>query len=311
MIDDLDETLKQLLIQKAGLDPSEVDISFEIPTRDWATSSAATRPTVNLYLFDMRENAKLREMYWDADAQLNEKGQVQLKRRPVRMDLSYMVTCWTTAAEDQHRLLWRVLETLFRYSPLPDEVLQGVLKQSLYPVRTEMAQPDGILKNISDFWGALENQLRPCINLTVTLELDLNQVKTTSLVFAHGVKFGLPETVQDDQHHERLVPHLQPGYEIAPFHVGGIVRDSARKPLAGIAVRLIGTQPDGQTYQVGATVHTDANGHYVLHSVQPGKYTLVAEISGQAPHQQPLHVYTDGKGGTPPDLTKEVEVIMP
>ena len=85
MIDDLVETLRQLLIQKAGLNPTEVDISFDIPTRDWATSSAATRPTVNLYLYDIRENLRLREMYWDQDAQAADRGQVKLKRRPLRM----------------------------------------------------------------------------------------------------------------------------------------------------------------------------------------------------------------------------------
>ena len=117
MINDLDESLKQLLIQKAGLDPSEVDISFDIPTRDWATSSATTRPTVNLYLFDIRENRALRELDWDSEP--NHNGAVQTNRLPLRIDLSYMVTCWTSAAEDQHRLLWQVLETFFRNSPLP------------------------------------------------------------------------------------------------------------------------------------------------------------------------------------------------
>ena len=116
MLNDLDETLKQLLIQKAGLDPAHMDIIFDIPTRDWATQ-AVTRPTVNLYLFDIRENLERREMAWEAETSGN--GRMRLKRRPVRVDLSYMITCWTTATEDQHRLLWGVLETLFRHSPCP------------------------------------------------------------------------------------------------------------------------------------------------------------------------------------------------
>ena len=311
MIDDLDETLRQLLIQKAGLNPTEVDISFEIPTRDWATSSSATRPTVNLYLYDMRENLKLREMYWDEETSQSENGQIKLKRRPVRMDLSYMVTCWTTVAEDQHRLLWRVLETLFRFSPLPEDVLQGALKQPLYPVRTEMAQPDGILKNISDFWGALENQLRPCISLTVTLELDLGQIKVTPLVLARGLRYGQPEVAQDADLRERTLTRLQPGWEAAPFRVGGLVRSAAGKSLADIAVRLIGTLPNGETFQVGSTVHTDEAGRYLLRRVPSGHYTLVVEASGQAPRQQPLVVYAGERGEAPPDLIHEVEVIMP
>ena len=48
MITDLDETIKQLLIQKGALEPAEVDISFETPKREW--SASISKPTVNLYL---------------------------------------------------------------------------------------------------------------------------------------------------------------------------------------------------------------------------------------------------------------------
>src|SRR6184192_2726976 len=135
MINDLDETLRTLLVDKAGLEPDEVDISFEIPTREWSTS---TRPTVNLYLYDIRENTKLRETYWDEESRGN--GEVVLKRLPLRIDLSYMITCWTGAVEDQHLLLWKVLETFIRNSPLPGDVLQGKLKDVTNPIRTEVAQ---------------------------------------------------------------------------------------------------------------------------------------------------------------------------
>ena len=98
MIDELDETLKRLLIHKGQLNPDEVDISFDIPTREW--SKPVARPTVNLYLYDLRENRELRETYWDEEA--GEAGKVKLVRRPIRVDLSYMITCWAVASEDQH-----------------------------------------------------------------------------------------------------------------------------------------------------------------------------------------------------------------
>jgi len=46
MIKDLDETLRELLVQKASLNPSEVTISFEAPDRDW--TAAQSKPAVNL-----------------------------------------------------------------------------------------------------------------------------------------------------------------------------------------------------------------------------------------------------------------------
>ncbi len=305
MSNDLDESLKQLLIKKGGLDPSEVDISFDIPTRDWSTP--VTRPTVNLYLYDIHENTLLREMTWDREDQ--DDGTTQLVRRPRRIDLSYMVTCWTSAVEDQHRLLWRVLETFFRHNPLPDEVLQGDLKNLVHPISTLVSQPDGILKNVSDFWGALENQLRPAISLIVTVDLDLDEITTAPLVFAQVVKFGEARAERDDYGRERLMERLR-GWEAMPLRLGGLVHDKAGQPIPHAALRLIRTQPDGHAIQVGETIESDEDGHYVFSQIPSGDYTLVVEVRGHAPHQQPLSVRVGAQGETLPELVHRVEVPM-
>jgi len=305
MINDLDETLKQLLIKKGGLDPSEVDISFDIPTRDWSTP--VTRPTINLYLYDIHENTLLREMTWDREDL--EDGRTQLVRRPRRIDLSYMVTCWTSAVEDQHRLLWRVLETFFRHNPLPDDVLQGDLKNVVHPISTLVSQPDGILKNVSDFWGALENQLRPAISLIATVDLDLDEITTTPLVLAQIVKFGEARSERDEYGRERLAERLK-GWEAAPLRLGGLVHDSTGQPVPHAALRLIRTQPDGHAIQVGETIESDANGHYTFSRIPSGDYTLVVEVRGHAPHQRPLSVRVGAPGETLPELVHQVEVTM-
>jgi|DewCreStandDraft_2_1066082.scaffolds.fasta_scaffold02690_4 hypothetical protein len=306
MLHDLDETLKQLLIQKAGLDPAEVDISFDIPTRDWSTP--VTRPTVNLYLYDIRENLKLRELYWDEEVRDN--GKIRLKRRPLRVDVSYMITCWTSTPEDQHRLLWRVLETLFRYSPLPEDILQGSLKNVVHVIRTEVAQPDGVFQSAADFWGALENQLRPSIGLVVTLDLDLEQVQEAPIVFAKMVKIGGAVMYRDVFGVEYPLEQLQPGWEAAPVQLGGLVHDPEGRPLPGAAVRLIGKEVEGRPIQVGPTIHTDAEGRYIFHGIPPGEYTLVVEVAGQAPQQHPLTLTVRERGEALPEFIQEVEVPM-
>src|SRR5262245_27211647 len=283
MINELDETLRQLLITRGELAPEQVRISFDIPTREW--SAAVMDPTVNLYLYDVRENVKLRESLWNQETYLNG-HQTQLKPRPLRIDLSYMITTWAGGVEDQHLLLWRVLETLFRHSPLPEDVLQGNLRQLLHPVRTEVAQPDGILKNVSDFWGALENQLRPAVNLLVTLDLDLNEIVTRELVFARVVKVGQRAADRVGVDRRLAVPRLGPGWEALPLRVGGVGRDAEGAAIEGAAVRLVGVR-DGRPAQVGPTTRTGPEGRYVL-SAPPGEYTLVVEPAGRAPQQQPL-----------------------
>ena len=59
MFADLDETIRLLLIRHVPLNLSEVDVSFDAPDREW--SGRLSRPTVNCFLYDVRENEDLRE----------------------------------------------------------------------------------------------------------------------------------------------------------------------------------------------------------------------------------------------------------
>ena len=123
MISDLDETIKQLLIKKGAFDMTNVDISFETPDREW--SASISKPTVNFYLYDIRENHQLRRTEWITGK--DENGIAHKKKNPSRIDLSYLVTVWTSDIGDEHRLLWHTLLTLSRYPTLPEELLSGHL----------------------------------------------------------------------------------------------------------------------------------------------------------------------------------------
>ena len=57
MINDLDEVLRQFLVRELPIKNSEVDIAFDQPAREW--SARVSRPTLNLFLYDLRENQKL------------------------------------------------------------------------------------------------------------------------------------------------------------------------------------------------------------------------------------------------------------
>ncbi|OGO38166.1 MAG: hypothetical protein A2147_08030 [Chloroflexi bacterium RBG_16_57_8] len=168
MITDLDETIKQLLIKKGGLDTSEVDIAFDVPDREW--SASVSKPTVNLYLYDIRENLTLRKIEWTVQTNGNSTTR---RKNASRIDLSYLVTVWANNIEDQHRLLWHVMATLFRYPILPQEMLTGGLAGQDYPILASTAQPDGLFSNPSDFWAALDNEIKPSVNYVVTVPLDL------------------------------------------------------------------------------------------------------------------------------------------
>src|SRR5919108_71691 len=115
MLADLDETLRVLLKRELGRHGFDgVEIAFDAPARDW--SSQLSGPTVNLFLYDLRESHEFRPADWQKDT-TNGHREV---RPPMIMECSYAVTAWTQAVEDEHRLLSQVLGVLFTYPPLPD-----------------------------------------------------------------------------------------------------------------------------------------------------------------------------------------------
>jgi Pvc16 N-terminal domain/Carboxypeptidase regulatory-like domain len=298
MIADLNETFKHLLIERGELDPAQVVVTFQKPPAEPEKPQAETG--VNFHLYDIRENLELRESQWDTEMEGSRR--VRVTRRPLRMDLKYSITCWAKSAEAEHQLLWHVLETLFRNSPLPDELLQGGLRQLMHPVITRVAQPDGTAANPSD--------AGPSINLIATVDLDLNEFRSTPLVFARGLKLSptLPEV--EPQRNELQSEAAQFSWEAAPLRFGGLVHRPGGQPVEGASVRLIGTHADGSAMQFGPTVHTDDAGHYVFASVPPGQYTLVVELPGQPPQQRPLTIAMHERGEPLPALVNEVEVAM-
>ena len=122
MFESLDKTLERLLIEELPIKKGEVDIRFNQPNREW--SARVNRPTLNLYLHDVRENQKLRQTRPIWSNIRNEDGTVTQKRRPLRVDVHYILTAWAQEPEDEHRLLARAMMALFRHQDIPEAYLQ-------------------------------------------------------------------------------------------------------------------------------------------------------------------------------------------
>lgn len=177
MLADLDETLRQFLIRYAPLETSDVDVSFETPDRDW--SSRLSRPTVNCFLYDVRENHDLRQTGWDV---ARENGSYVRKKEPIRLDATYQVSVWAQGAEDEHRLLWHVLATLARHPTIPEDVFAGEVREQPLSLPTRVAQPDEGPRNMAELWQGIDNRVRPTITYIVTVALDPNVSATGPLV---------------------------------------------------------------------------------------------------------------------------------
>ncbi|MGH2350508.1 MAG: Pvc16 family protein [Chloroflexota bacterium] len=256
MFADLDETIRRLLIRDVPLDPSEVDVNFEAPDREW--SGRLSRPTINCFLYDVRENHELRETDWEV-RRVN--GIAARKKSPLRIDATYQLSAWARAPEDEHRLLWRVLVALAKHPLLPDDLCQGMMKGQSYPVPAQVAQPEQAPRNPADLWQVIDNRIRPTLTYVVTVALDLSVEQTAPLVFTRLARLRRRRNGQVDDDTEQLA-------------IGGKVhrRGDAAEVIPGAVVVL---------RETGEAVTTDDEGRFRIPRAPRGPITLLVRAPGR------------------------------
>ncbi len=171
MIQDVDESLRALVKEEA-LGDNGVEIAFDAPTTEWVSRRNA--PTVNLYLYDIREDLTRRQTMWEEVR--DEAGRVTERRlRPRWFRLSYLCTAWTQRPEDEHRLLSAMLGCFIRHESMPPERLKGVLEGTVMPVVLTAALPVTEDRSIADVWSAMGGEMKPSIDLIVTAPMDVER----------------------------------------------------------------------------------------------------------------------------------------
>jgi hypothetical protein len=143
----------------------DVEVSFKAPDREWLAE--ANPPAVNLYLWDVRPNVQQRDAGVEMVA--DEEGRRRVRRRLPRVDCRYVVTVWTSEAAHEHLLLGAILAALLGTEELDEEHLHEHLRKVL-PRPTLEVGGDG--SRGPDFWSALGNQLKPGLDVTVTITVD-------------------------------------------------------------------------------------------------------------------------------------------
>ena len=259
MIHDLDETIKDILANQGKLNSGEIDIAFDQPTGDWAAT--LSRPTINLYLYDIRENTELR----NRNTHIERDGKTgRHVFPPRRVDLSYLITVWARNPEDEHQLLWRVLHTLSKVKGIEPEDSKGQVRLQPQKMPVKVALPSDAVRNMPDLWGVMENQLKPSINLVITVALDLEEVIESPLVLTTEIKIG-----QFEEKHELTA------ISSTTYHIGGYVHaGDALIPRA--EVFLLDT---------GASVRTDDEGRYVFAYMREGDYEVEVSAEGRKAKQ--------------------------
>jgi hypothetical protein len=257
MIDDLSQTLRAILTQPGLPDPlKSAQVVFERP----ADPFSPQQTTVDLFLYDIRENLELRN---NEPVIEHNNGQVTTRRPPLRLACSYLVTAWAggltgdAAALLEQRLLSQTLQVLYGQSSIDPSLLQGSLKGQEPPVPMDTALVDP-QKNLSEFWTALGNKLRPSLTVRATISAaSVRAAETATMVITEHLRFG-----------ERTAPDKEdtnPATLEEQFRIGGQVIDASNQPVGAAAVTIV---------ELGLATQTDAAGHFVLGTMKSGAFTL-------------------------------------
>lgn len=172
MLSQVDEALREIV--RGDAVDADIDVVFDAPTKDWAARRNA--PTVNLYLYDIREDMKHRATGFLEDLDPATGRVVARIPAPRFFKLSYLVTAWTQRPEDEHRLLDGLLRAFLKYDALPDHLVVGPLAEPREPVKVTVGLPPPEDRAFADVWSALGGELKPSLDLTVTVALDVGTV---------------------------------------------------------------------------------------------------------------------------------------
>ncbi|MGW2814447.1 DUF4255 domain-containing protein [Streptomyces sp. NPDC001415] len=183
MIHEIDEALRRIL-RGGALPEGTGDVVFEAPTRDWA--ARRNTPTLNAYLYDIREDVARRERGSYAERDAN--GIVLRRRQPPRWyRLSYLLTAWTSRPEDEHRLLSGALACLLPHEMLPEEHVPQALEAYKVSLPLTVAVPPAESRSLADIWSALGGELKPSLDVVITTPFPVTPVYDVAPPVTEGV----------------------------------------------------------------------------------------------------------------------------
>jgi len=252
-IADLDEALRTLLRRELARHGFEgVEVAFDAPSKEW--SGKLTGPTVDLFLYDLREAL---DRAVGTSTERRENGRAVVVRPPLHLELTYAVTAWTKAVEDEHRLLSQVLSILFSYGELPDEVLGDNPARTLRSAEASVGRPR---EEKADFWTSVGGQYKASIDYVVHVVVE------SGAAFVRGPEVRT-QTV-------RLRRADGPPTTLEELHrLGGTVRDGGGAPLPGVWVAL----PES-----GLWAATDARGRFTFARLRAGRQRVLARAADGA-----------------------------
>ena len=295
MINHLNNMLRRLLrfevigLREDPTDPPETvdeqQINFQAPDQEWRSqvSNSATRHALNVYLFDLRENRKLRS---NERVRFFDNGKVSEEPAPARVDCHYLITAWSPAIAtphieptvDEHILLYQATKALMNNAPLnasrifpstSPELTEGDRKYIPDLIReadlpTQILPVEGFPK-LAEFWGTMgtNQSWKPGIYLVVTLPVAFEKEISGPMVTTRITEYrrtGHPETSE------------------VLFQIGGhVLHDDQPVAYAWVQLEDTGVDPLHDPQQ---TTETNELGRFTFGDLHGGSYRIRVRARG-------------------------------
>lgn len=279
MIDYLDNLLRHLLMAQIDEITREVQVRFQPPDQEWQKYvSGLDGNALNVYLVDLRENRKLRS---NERVRNVANGVVSEDPAPLRIDCHYLISAWSPAAVtqtieptvDEHALIYKVVRMLMNSKPL---VARKIYEPNPLPANfpnaiadaqlpTAVLPADGFPK-LSEFWGTVNCQWKPCVYVVITLPVVLDQQIVGPMVTTRITEYritGKSETAE------------------LWIQIAGTVTDPSGDPVPKAWVRL--ETPAGEALQTTTTKEEKSEiGRFTFAQLKAGNYKLRVRAQGFA-----------------------------
>ncbi|HVL39522.1 MAG TPA: Pvc16 family protein [Fimbriimonadaceae bacterium] len=297
MIQEVDETLRQLILTELAKKPGNLikeagQISFVAPA---AAEAAKGKPTINLYLHDIRENTRFRDPNYHHD-QRPGSDQKARRRGSVRLDLAYLITAHSGGdAVVEHQLLSDVIGLFLRNTTVPEQFLGDSLKpEGPLAVLLSVAQADHPAHSDPQaLWQALGGNLRPAVGLIATASF--NPFDTHLVKVVREALLGIGQGIEGDEAGRPL------DVKSVRVSAAGLVSDADQRPLRDVFITIDGRDE---------TTRTDDRGFFYFKNLPPNRYRLtfakkgfaskevetVAPPPGRSDSLEPIGIVLDGLG---------------
>jgi hypothetical protein len=183
MLEHLDASLEALLRASVPLSAQDVDVTFETPTKDW--SARLTRPTVNLFLWDLKRSAERSRSGMET---IERNGQRMQRAVLPRIELRYLITAWTQDHRDERALLSGLLRSVLRTYQLPVTFMSPELVAIGEPVNLLLARSG---ETPIDVFKLIDNTMKAALDVVVHTAVDIDLARPLATpVTEIGVHIG-------------------------------------------------------------------------------------------------------------------------